>query len=1516
MGRSNRARKVAEEDTKPPVALVEVGNNNDQAEAIRGKKEMKTQEIEQAFAAVRERAQGKEAELARMQAELMDLLEKIPDKEGRDFNERLQNFAFKFRDVKKELQALGAEDGLELSPSSAFEPVNLREAANADEPPPVPEMIGEKMSDLSKVNNFKDSSGAILNGVINEKVKGKPVFRGSIKLANGDHYIGYALPDADGSYKFHGEGSLEKYGGKMELVGFFQNGKLKDGHLVEKLADGRVQIQFVKDNKVKAIEVGSFNENDELEGVGERIENNHNTKAQGNFVAGELQDGYVIDLTTNKPLGKWKDGKQVEMGENLPISRIGELAVFTDKEKADSARQKLDREIGSVVDKINELTENGAIDVVHLEDARGQELIKGKLVNIQGDIYFTGKMRTKDSVGREGEFEGIAQLDKSTGVFELEKGVQTLFNSGINSGPTVATIENGVMTEKSIELYGRIKDAKGTSLTNGKKVEGRDKVYYEGEFLLKNGTTFSGKAEFKGGEFKFIREEEANGEKGMVGKVIDKFKNLFAFKRKEEKPAASTEEPDQENKAEPETKEPGSKEETKEEGRFGRMGGAVFAKTVGNDSARKAADILGQVGYRGGAALFGVKIATDALLLGVAKGLEKAGQTSVSKAVGEYSDQYKYLRGSAQIKEIKAGFENFIATIGVKEKSTDADNQETEVEAEKKEFLGANLVNEKYDALKAKIEAADQLDPEAKGKLLAKLEKVKQNFDAENKKLEAEEEAELAKATEAYLVKKVSGMQITRDAMNAAFTVAGLQYIRAGFMGISKVKERMDKNNIFNLQAELEGKKEIGMIKDFGIALLETASGLTGGCFGLQKKDLKTGKELTGRDRFANMVKEFGTAFVAVGVGRLALEDTTHMLAVVNKFFDNISHLKGGEFAHNWMVNAEKQMHFIAHPIDSVKESWDKVTAGKAHAPASGKAPILPKGAEIKSTPASSPVEHKTALARSETAAAAAVAGSGETAVAGASVESSGSASASAEILGAKDLTKVHDFGSWRRQVMESMGYNFKGGKIEHALLFHKGAQIQLVAADGKVVDTYTFKQGGSTWAAMDKFHRDHAELFKGKDSVPGIRIIDTGDAKHATVKVLDHYRVESHQGGQANFKEGGAVGKATLDKVISGEKLSKVGLHDQKISIGPNLQDRIPSGWALSGEEGPKGAITVNGLEDAQGSAEKFLIHATGTNHEKDTRWVDVRSGKIFTLDGDHVGNLNSEKIVSAASAAEGGRVAWSSGGNVSEKVQKELAVHIVHQPAEKEVTTQSVAKTERSQHGGGGAPKERVARAEASTQEATQEPTARTRVEAKPVVNPVDTQPQASTPAEVKDKIAADAPVEAESPKVIASLEASREAIAGMDSLDEIEKTRLTNISHLLEWQKDLYGQNGVGVRKAMEEDGILEGLEKSQANLLIEELSNSQSGARQQFMKDIASGMSYEKIFEHLRERMPGFKSSLTNESDNLFGEVRGAIFGDSDISKQGPDFKAAFKEAELNRLRLMFADKLGQGRFASK
>ncbi|MCX6779867.1 MAG: hypothetical protein NT034_01660, partial [Candidatus Magasanikbacteria bacterium] len=937
---SNAARKLAPR---------EQGSQPEANGEILKKKEIKKKEIADVFGEARERVEGKGQELDRMQAELTDLLNKIPDQEDGDFQARLKEFAFKFKVVKQHLKSLAAEAQLEQLPSGAFA------AVDAGEPPEVPP--ADKIEGISEIKNFKDAEGSVLTGVVNEKVKDKKTFRGVINFADGGSYTGFAALNDEGVYNPSGDGVWEKSNG-MVFEGFFKDGRLKNGHIVENFKNGETQVQFMVEGEVSTIEKGKFNSNDELDGIGERINNKTKEKEQGKFVNGEFVDGYVVNFITGKPTERFKNGVSVEMGDNLP-----EL-------KTDLA----DSNIKEAVKQIEQIAGAEKIaGLVNFVDARGH-VLNGSLVSNPDGKYFNGQIKTKELGSEEGAYDGIAILNEKTGTFEFDdtdaeysyrdgSGRHTKkgeFKNGefISGTDTISgypsstiTIEKGVIVERETEVSG-IKDATGTVLTVGKKVDGRSRVYYEGKFRMRNGKIYEGKADFKDGKFDWSNEGKG---KGVMGKVVDIFKNAFSkkktqptfgskfgLKKKETSSPVKDSEPKDQAVVEQEEVVVSQNEEgegegaieaaiakriiekvseldklnnftdaygqilngkithtkdgkhifdgkiefhgepayeyegkallnadgmfepfdeaqidkSKEKGRLSKIAEVVFSKA--------GAKIASETTYKTAAGILGVKLGTDIMIAGVAAILEKrAGTKDLAAKIGEYSDVHKFLVGKNEISAIKEGFAEFMKTLNPE------DGEDFEL----------NLVDEKYSALKAKIESSGQIDPEAKGKLLAKLEKTKQNFDAENKKLEDEEKDEAEKYMQAYLVNKTAGMQLVRDGLNG---MAKLAIVATGGVGVSllakeaaigrvfgmattKIIERRQKNKKFNEQMKVEEKEAVGTLKDFKFALLETMHGLSGGVFN-GGKDVKTGKQLTEMQRLGNFGKSIGNVLVAVGV--------------------------------------------------------------------------------------------------------------------------------------------------------------------------------------------------------------------------------------------------------------------------------------------------------------------------------------------------------------------------------------------------------------------------------------------------------------------------------------------------------------------------------------------------------------------------------------------------------------------------------------------------------------------------
>ncbi len=1658
MARSNAAKNPALETATPPVVLVEDLKEKE----IKQKKEMKLEKIESVFDAAKERVKGKEDHLAAMHAELVGLLNQIPDKENGDFTVRLHRFADRFGTIKNHLDNMVAESQLPELESGAFAPVDATESSP----------VSKSNSHISELKNFKDTSGAILNGAVNEKIKDKPIFRGSMVFKNGDHYVGFSILSADGSYKFHGEGSLEKDGGKMALEGFFQNGKLKNGHLIEKLADGRTRVVFAENEKAARVETGYFNSNNQLEGVGEIIDQKHGVKERGDFVNGELRDGYVVDLISGKPLEKWENGKQVEAGENLP-------AEITNSEKSFdrrlAAREK-EREI-----KVEEVFEavSGLDGLVNFEDVSNQ-VLNGKITHTpKSEHIFDGEIKS-DSRGYKYQGQAILESDGvfrfhgqgkrtaemayagkveqegefSYGTFLNGVGIYTGQDMGYGADKVTEKMENGKTVERVFYLE-KYKDKKDV-LFAGQMFEkefSKDNLYV-GEFTMPNGSVYKGEAfKNKKGQFELV---SGKSERIKSATVIDKFKDLFRFGRnKKEESKLATAEVQSEVEAEAEQapevvgeqafllvtpggenyalkgiatdQSDGSRKfngEIKnidnggEETGFqysgeailssnneitfhgkGKKSGAFFDETgewnmgelengeihskdgellkkyvngqevavtkpaekskekswIGKklESAKESvasaynfvttkegARLSNQAAYKIATGFVGIKIGTDIALAAYAGALNKVGEKDwfseafkkrlkeEAAVAGEYSDVYKHLGGREQIAAIKAGFAEFMSAVNPEE------NENVEL----------NLVDEKYSALKAKIESSNRINQEAKGKFLAKLEEINQKFDHRNEKLDEQEVAEASAYMKAYIVNDTAAMQIARDSISGVAKAVmvgasgGSSLLLAGAIGrvmgmaTTKVVERAQKSRRFNEQAALENKKTFNAAEDIKAALLETMHGLTFSKFNAGK-DVKTGKDLDKKALFANFAKSFGNVLISAGVV-LGLEGKT-----IGSAINELVHKISGDGS-----NAEFGRQMAQNVSAKVAEA---------------------KGVNLGKIPDNAPVA--AAIAAAEAKAAAVAAGTASDHVASNGLENSADTGAGENSAletfyqehpklssDAKaffdDLVKQHtklnnpDFLKklWEVSGNSKSSLDITGAKVQTAIF------TEIIHSEGKeAAVAYLKDETHLHGLALQKLGKDGVEAFverylKGDAGVQAklenklygamkadidtdltnkgfiqrhgdgsVRDVGAAKGRHFFgvgkdgKPVLDDGKVSRFTHHSPEHSVAGS-GKTALDKIVSGEKLPKVGLHEQKIGIGPNIQKGIPTGWAAASEAGPKGQAMVNGFMDEQGHG-RFLIHSTDPGSEfdvdRDMRMVDSNSGKIFDLDGNHVGYLNAPMAENTPTpvSATPGRASWSSGGNGSEKGN----------------ATQNVVRAERSvDHGGGGAPKEQAVVAPAEQEPAPEEkkPVRETRAQVK--APGIEDMLKAEQTLQEDMKVGKS--VEAEPVPVvkeITSLEDGREAIAALEYLDGEEKTRLSNFSYLLQWQHDLYGQNGSTLRNMLEGQDAFGTLGKDQINSMMAELAHNNELASREFMRAVSDHQPYDKIIEKLNDKMPGY--AMFHDEDNA-GFVDKII--KTDLSQNAGENKAAFRDLELARVKEMVdqaeVNKLMQARQAKR
>lgn len=285
----------------------------------------------------------------------------------------------------------------------------------------------------------------------------------------------------------------------------------------------------------------------------------------------------------------------------------------------------------------------------------------------------------------------------------------------------------------------------------------------------------------------------------------------------------------------------------------------------------------------------------------------------------------------------------------------------------------------------------------------------------------------------------------------------------------------------------------------------------------------------------------------------------------------------------------------------------------------------------------------------------------------------------------------IHNVNQWRHGIMEQMGYKFHGGKIDHALMFHEGAKIELVGADGKVVDTFTFKHGDSTWRALDHLESKAAHMIKGGE-MPGIKIVG---AENGKVEILDNYKVESHTGGKTHLVEGKAVEKpAVVETHAPAKNLDSDNFKDAPLAKASldehNL--RHADGWSESGDlvRGKDGSVYSTMYPDHNNP---LMVGHAAYIPGGHIRYVDVHN-HIYDGQGKYVGDAGHRAGNVATKSTAGFETKGNSGGGSggsSDAAKTEVAPDKIKWTEGKNLAKVEAARLDNllhgSKNGGGGA-------------------------------------------------------------------------------------------------------------------------------------------------------------------------------------------------------------------------------------
>src|SRR3989339_781524 len=940
----------------------------------------------------------------------------------------------------------------------------------------------------------------------------------------------------------------------------------------------------------------------------------------------------------------------------------------------------------------------------------------------------------------------------------------------------------------------------------------------------------------------------------------------------------------------------------KEKGWMSKTADVVFTK--------ETAKITSQVAYKTTASIYGVKILTDIGLALTAGALNKIGDSkgtpervkkavkSKAEAAGSYSDVYKYYVGREQVNEIKKSFAEYMNVQHPA--SIEQPGSELKIDDE-------SVVEEKYSTLKSKIESANEINPEAKAKLLLRLEKLKQKFEAEREILNESELQEAYKTVEAFTINNTAVMQITRDAWNglnkaamvmaiagtagtAAPLVLATKFAIARVMGMAatKVIERVQKHKISKEQKKIEGdNNEVSYTKDLIVhAFFETMHGMSANVLS-GGKDVKTGKQLDGKARLANFAKSWGNAFVAGGVVLGSLGYTIG--EVIGNIFHNADEVKGAgsSVAQETMQRVHEKVVAGGVLPDGAKvavagEAVDSASAGVG-ADSHAVGAVESGSATLDAAPGTASItdstkfleEHGKLSDQAKTFFTDLVAkhpGLNKEGTLKAIWDASENKRSSLDITGAKVQTEIF------KAIFASEGKDDALAYLKDDAHLH-GLALQKLGKGGFEAFVNKFDAAKDNPVALDKLSHQLYGAMKAdidtdltnkgyieRHADGSVRDVGAGKARHFFgvdkdgKAILDSGKVSRFTHSAPEH----APAKVGLDKVISKDSISTDGLKPEKIILGPNIKAAIPDGWSVS--EADEAGV-VNGLIDPTDKDHaRFLIHNDSENVDDRLRIVDSNTGKIFDLDGHHVGNL--ENAVVAGSAGGAHSVVENSGSKVAESAvaSKGAMVEQGHKEEVKGVQETGEAKKVVEKTAG----KEKVAVVKGAVEAPVDEEKAKAVEELPPAV------------------------------KEITSLKAGREALASMESLEPIEKTRLSNFTYLLQWQQQLYGQDGSSLRNALEGEGddVFGTIDKSVVDKMMSDLAHNNESARKALMSGIQNDQPYDKIIESMNDKMPGYSmlNAKVNKGfhDNVFG---------TDLSENAAENQLDFNNLEVNRVKEM-------------
>ncbi|MFH1088998.1 MAG: hypothetical protein V1716_01075 [Candidatus Uhrbacteria bacterium] len=266
---------------------------------------------------------------------------------------------------------------------------------------------------------------------------------------------------------------------------------------------------------------------------------------------------------------------------------------------------------------------------------------------------------------------------------------------------------------------------------------------------------------------------------------------------------------------------------------------------------------------------------------------------------------------------------------------------------------GDDPLIDRAQRLNERIKNSNFLTGQQKTEMLAKVKEIVKQTGEDLKVLEDRRNQEIADLIEANIQTRVKGTTVVKEAVNTLAVLTGLQSLRGVAYGSVALVERAQKLS----RERTEGKRDFegvgGWAKEMVInGFRETGKGLI-----ISRTDIR-GRELSGRERFQNATRAYGTLGRFVGLGALGAREVFTEGGIgeaLNKMSDAWDKKSAGDFAVDNFTGNLNRISF---------GSWNKVfgesPVGVEQADVSAEAPLSeqsvvaesPAGGSATETPA------------------------------------------------------------------------------------------------------------------------------------------------------------------------------------------------------------------------------------------------------------------------------------------------------------------------------------------------------------------------------------------------------------------------------------------------------------------------------------------------------------------------------------------------------------------------------------